>query len=290
MIEEVLVQGRSLPVAPGLRLGPRPRRLEFRFTGLSFSAPERVRFRYRFEGEDKEWIEAGTARSVVFDSLSPGDHEFRVTACNSDGVWNEDGVSLPFTVLHVWWQTWWFKGGAVGGLFLLAGSLWWRIATQRLQRRLEEARRQGALERERARIARDIHDDLGTSLTRIVMLSQPPDEDESPTSPELSRIHETACTLTRALDEVVWAVNPAQVTLEGLIAYVSLFAQEFVTAANLTCRLDLPERVPQVALTAEARHSVYLAAKEAIHNAVRQPRRGRFGSLCVRQQTASRSK
>ncbi len=269
VIEEVVVQGRSLAAESGLRLGPHPRRVEFRFTALSFSAPERVRFRYRLDGAEKEWIDVGTDRTVTFDALLSGDHEFSVTACNGDGVWSERGVSLRFSVVPIWWQTWWFRGGFSSGVFLLAGLIWWRIATRRLQRRLEEAKRQGALERERARIARDIHDELGTSLTRIIMLSQPPDEDEAPASPELSRIHATACDLTRAMDEVVWAVNPRQDTLEGLVAYVSLFAQEFIGAANLGCRLDLPERVPPVPLLAEARHNVFLAAKEAIHNAVR---------------------
>jgi signal transduction histidine kinase len=141
--------------------------------------------------------------------------------------------------------------------------------TRRLRRRLDLARRQGAIDRERARIAQDIHDELGTSLTRIVMLSQPDDEEGGPPHNELSRIHETARDLTRSMDEVVWAVNPRQDTLEGLISYVSLFAQEFLSAANLGCRLDLPARVPASPLSAEVRHNVFLAVKEAINNAVR---------------------
>ncbi len=272
VIEEIVLQGRSLPPESGLRLGPLPRRITFLFTALSFRAPERVRFRYRLEGEDKEWIDAGTDRSVVFDALRPGHHKFRVTACNADGIWNEQGASLAFTVVPIWWQTWWFQGGVTCGAILLAAAILRRVMTRRLRGRLELAQRQGALDRERTRIARDIHDELGTSLTRIIMLSQPDDEESGSSRQELLRIHETARDLTRAMDEVVWAVNPRQDTLEGLVSYVSVFAQEFLNASSLGCRLDLPARVPPLPLSAEVRHSVFLAVKEAINNAVRHAR------------------
>ncbi len=269
VIEDVLVMGQSKGSMSGLEIAPLPRQIKIKFTALSFTAPERVRFRYRLDGEDKEWVDVSTDRSVMFNTLTPGTHTFRVIACNGDGVWNTEGAKLKFTVLPAWWQTFWFKLIAGCLLVSLVVGIGWKVAARRYKRRLEEAKRQGALERERARIARDIHDELGSSLTRIVMLSQPPEDGETPSEHDLANIHKTACNLTQAMDEVVWAVNPRQDTLEGLMSYVTLFAQEYITGAKLDCRLDLPESIPSLPISAEARHNLFLAAKEAIHNAVR---------------------
>jgi len=272
VIENIFVRSQPIGAASGLKIDPLPRQIKFQFTALSFTAPERVRFRYRLDGEDKEWVDVNTDRTVVLNTLSPGEHVFRVIACNSDGVWNTEGASLNFTVLPAWWQTFWFKLIAGSLIISVVVGIGWKVAAHRYNKRLEEVKRQGALERERARIARDIHDELGSSLTRIVMLSQPPDDDGIPSELDLANIHKTACNLTRAMDEVVWAVNPRQDTLEGLMSYVTLFAQEFITSAKLDCRLDLPESIPSLPVAAEARHNLFLAAKEAIHNAVRHAR------------------
>ena len=114
----------------------------------------------------------GQDASSQYSYLPPGDYTFRVMACNNDEVWNEQGASLSFTVLPQVWQTWWFKAAllAAGGGAVAAVAMW--VARRRVRRRLEQLERQRALERERARIARDIHDDLGASLTRISLLSQ----------------------------------------------------------------------------------------------------------------------
>ena len=269
VIEKVLVQNSILPARSELRLGPLPRHIKIIFTALSFTAPERVKFRYRLKGEDKTWIDLGSERSVEFDSLAPRDHEFQVIACNGDGIWNLQGASITLAVIPVWWQTWWFKGLTLGLVFFVTLSIWMQIASLRYQRHLKELKRQGALDQERTRIARDIHDELGSSLTRILMLSQPADDDNQQNPKELTIIHETVRGLTRSMDEVVWAVNPRQDTLEGLVSYICLFAQDFITTANLHCRLDIPEVIPPLPMSAEMRHNVFLACKEAINNAVR---------------------
>ena len=252
-----------------LRLPPGPRQVELEYTGLSFVAPRNVAFKYRLENWDRDWVEAGSRRVAYYGHMPPGDYRFQVLACNNDGIWNEAGVSLALTVLPHFWQTWWFIALALLMALGASGGTAHLLARRKMQRELDRLERARALERERTRIARDIHDELGTSLTRILMLSQPDDVDGTPTSAEMPRIHETARELTRAMDEVVWAVNPRQDTLEGLVSYVSLFAQEFLATASLSCRLDFPDRLPPLPLSAEVRHNVFLAVKEAIHNAAR---------------------
>jgi signal transduction histidine kinase len=238
-------------------------------------APDKVLFKYQLEGLERDWKEAGTKRLVQYNYLRPGDYTFRVMACNNDEVWNREGASLAFTVLPYFWQTWWFEAGALaaGAGAVAAGVLW--VARRRLRRKLEHSQRQHALERERARIARDIHDDLGASLTRITLLSQSarselPSEHRAAT--DLDTIYGTARELTRAMDEIVWAVNPRHDSLDSLVTYVGRFAQNFLSPVGLRCRLDVPMNLPAWTLTAEIRHNLFLAVKEALHNVMKHAR------------------
>jgi signal transduction histidine kinase len=141
-----------------------------------------------------------------------------------------------------------------------------------MRRKMERLEQQRALERERARIAKDIHDDLGASLTRIILLSQSAKADLETTgndTGDLDRIFGTARELTRAMDEIVWAVNPTHDTLDSLAGYLGKFAQDYLRAANIRCRLRVPMQLPPWPLTAEVRHNLFLAVKEALHNVVK---------------------
>ncbi len=273
LLNSLLVDGRSVPIAGAAaarELRPDHARLEFGFSGLSFAAPNKVRFKYLLEGIDRDWIDAGGKRSAFYSRLPAGTYRIRVVACNNDGVWNNDGAVLAFTVAPFFWQTWWFGGvalvTAVTGIAGVARS----FTRRRMQRKIEALQREHEIERERARIAQDIHDDIGASLSRIAMLSQPARSDLA--APEragamLARIYTTAIEVTRSLDEIVWAVDPRHDTLDSLVDYMAKFAQKFLAASGLRCRLDLPVQVPAWPLSAEVRHNLFLAFKEALNNA-----------------------
>lgn len=275
VVESLLVDGKRAPLASGEapeRLRPDHQRIEIRYAGLSYVAPSKVRFKYRLDGLDKDWIDVGAKRSAFYSHLPPGSYRFRVIACNNDGVWNSEGASLAFSVAPFFWQTWWFVGACL--LVALAVVAWSaRYFTRlRMQRRIEDMERRHAVERERARIAQDIHDDVGASLSRIAMLSQPTRSllaEPERAAAVLSGIYNTARNVTRALDEIVWAVNPRHDTLDSLVDYMGKFAQEFLSSANLRCRLDLPVEVPAWPLSAEVRHNLFLAFKEALNNVVK---------------------
>ena len=152
-------------------MGPGRHYLEIHFTGLSFIAPDKVQFKYRMEGVDPGWVEAGNQRLAIYNFIPPGEYRFRVLACNNDGVWNEEGATLALEVRPYFWQTLWFK--ILGGILLVGGSggAIGFYERRKARRKLERVQQQRALERERARIAKDIHDDLGANLTRITLLS-----------------------------------------------------------------------------------------------------------------------
>lgn len=278
LIEEMRVDRRLInlrsmgEVDTPLRIPAGRQQFEIRYTGLSFSAPDKVHFRHRLVGLESQWTEAGTKRVAEYSYLPPNRYRFEVTACNNDGLWNEKGASLDFEVLPFFWQTWWFQTSSATSMAgLLAGGVFW-ISRRRVRHKLERTERQHALERERARIARDIHDDLGASLTRITMLSQSVRAELDSTvaaAEDVDQIYSTARELTRAMDEIVWAVNPRHDTLDSLVTYLGRFAQQFLSSVGVRCRLDVPLYLPPARVTSEVRHNVFLALKEALHNVVK---------------------
>lgn len=255
-----------------LQAGPGRTRLDFRFTALTFTAPEKVRFRTRLEGLDETWRDAGGLRTAAYEAVPPGDYRFHVMAENGDGVWNETGASLAIEVLPHFWETRWFQAGVallVSALAVAVGAL---IMRARMRGRLLRLEAKSAREAERARIAQDLHDDLGASLTEISLLANLAAEERRPAADEddtLPEIAATALTLVSTLDEIVWAANPRQDTLRSLAEYLSSFAAKFLGRAGITLRREVPRDLPEVSLDAERRHSVFLAAREALNNAVK---------------------
>lgn len=256
-----------------LKIPPGYRRLEFQFAALSYRAPENVRFRYRLEGFDSAWVEpGGDQRVVTYSRLPAGHYQFELKACNGDGVWNEVGTRLAFVVTPFWWQTWWFRLTAAALFAFGVGIAVRYVSVRRLRLRVQALERQAALDRERARIARDIHDDLGASLTQMTLLTGLTLRGDS--APEqinthLRQLSSTVRQVTDSLDEIVWAVNPRNDTLPHMVNYLGKFALGFLRTAGVRCSVDLPERPPPHPLSAEARHNLFLVAKEALNNSVR---------------------
>ena len=258
--------------APELRLGPRIQRVEFRFTALSLVAPERNRFKYRLDGLDYNWVEAGSQRVASYPHLPPGRYVFNVVACNNDGVWNMSGASIPFAVQPYFWQTWWFRALAAAALLGGGGWLVRTASVRRLRRKLQRLLEQHAVEKERSRIAQDIHDELGANLTRIALLTEVGQKhrgDPQQVAADLGKISATAREAVRAMDAIVWAVNPRNDSLDHFANYVSQFAEEFFRPTSIRCRLDVPADLPEHPLSTEARHHLFLAVKEALNNVVR---------------------
>ena len=155
-----------------MNLGPGKHRIEFQYTALGFDAPERIRFRYRLQGLDSDWVEAGNRRVAFYSYVPPGNYRFQVVACNADGLWNETGASMGLTVSKFFWQTWWFAGLSALALLVLVSSGVRFLVKRKLQRRLKYLEQERALERERTRIAQDLHDEMGAKLCRISFLSE----------------------------------------------------------------------------------------------------------------------
>jgi signal transduction histidine kinase len=269
----VKLSGKNTPLVQPelemLHIRPGKHRIEFRYTGMSFDAPERVRFRYRLDGLDPDWVEAGTHRSALYSYVPPGHYTFRVIACNSDGPWDEAGAALALTVLPHFWQAWWVIGLGCLAALVLVGSTVRLVEKRKLQHRLKRLEQEGALERERTRIAQDLHDEMGAKLCRISFLSEHARRHElvpAELRHQISSISDASREVLCSLDEIVWAVNPQNDTLEHLVSYIGQYAQEYFQETGIECELHIPTQLPPQPLSSQIRHHLLLAVHEAFTN------------------------
>jgi signal transduction histidine kinase len=254
-----------------LELPPSHQQVAFTFTSPSFATARSVAFKYRLESLDKDWVDVGARRTAYYTHLPPGDYRFHVMACNRDGIWNEEGGSLPLKALPFFWETAWFRVAAVlVACSLLAGAVL-LVSRRRYQQELAKLEQQRLLERERTRIAQDLHDDLGAGLVEISFgseLAQDPNLAVEEAREHTREIGTRAREMVTALDEIVWAVNPKHDNLASLTSYFCQYAQHFLRTTQVKCHLEIAKDLPAAALNAEERHSLFLALKEALSNVV----------------------
>jgi len=274
LIELLAVDGQPATKDPAGRfiLPPAFHRLNVEFTAPTFVAPENVRFRYRLENWDNDWNEGGTRRIATYSRLPAGEYAFSVIACNNAGVWNTNAATMAFSVSPFMWERWPVRLAGLGGFTIGVIALVRYVSFRRLVRRLSRLEHESSLQRERSRIAQDLHDDIGASLNHIALLSELAQKDfEKPLQARehLDHIFRNARKVVRSLDEIVWTVNPKNYTLDVFVAYLCSYAPEYLHAAGLRCRLDVPLEVPAVPLPSEVGHHLYLAVKETLHNIVK---------------------
>lgn len=257
--------------ADTLRLGPGRTRLEFVYHGINFSSPEKVNYRTRLVGLEENWREVGTQRLTTYDFVPPGKYRFEVLAMNGDGLLSQKPAFIDVEVKPHFWETAWFFTQATLSVILVAGGVGWLIARSRLKRRISLLKIRNTRELERARIARDLHDDLGASLTEIALLADLGAEQAagSPYQKQLDELSNKARNLGLTLDEIVWAVSPQEDTLASLLDYLASFATEFLDRAGITLRLNIATGMPDLPIDATVRHSVFLAVREAFNNTVK---------------------
>jgi ligand-binding sensor domain-containing protein/signal transduction histidine kinase len=265
--------------APGVRrltlAAGSARVLEIHYTANSFVQPEKCQFKYQLEGYDPDWRapDPHSGRAVYYTNLRPGNYTFWVNASNNHGVWNLRGAHLAFYLAPHFYETWLFYAICVASLALAGGVVQgWRL---RLQRRILKLEHQVALDGERARIAHDIHDDIGSRLSQLAVLGELANrnlDSRELARPHLDKLRSATDEVFAALDEIVWTANPKQDSLAGLASYLREFAPEFLGPAGIHCRLDFQNPLPDRPLAAQARHHLFLTIKEALNNVVKHAR------------------
>ena len=229
-----------------------------------------MQFRYRLDHLDTDWVQAGTRRFAQYNFLPPGNYRFHVLACNSDEVWNQTGSEVSVNIRPHFYEIWWFRVLAALAVLGAVAGVVRQTATRRLHQKMEQLERRQAVERERARIAKDIHDDLGASLNLIAVLGDLAREEKA--AERIEKMSATARQAVKSLDEIVWAVNPRNDTLSHLVDYICQYANDYLRDAGIRCLLDVPEQPPAQEVPSNVRHNLFLVMKEALQNVVKHAR------------------
>ncbi len=257
-----------------LEVGPGVHRLDIRFSALNYISSERMHFRCRMVGLEEGWRLLGNRREANYQHLPPGTYHFELAAANRDGRWNPDPDVITIHVLPFFWQRSWFRFFVYGGSMLIAVLLALAAADRLHRRKLILAEKQKAVEEERTRIAMDIHDEMGSQMTRISLLCDQfiqafRNQDWTHAPRHLMELDRVSGKLVRSLDEIVWVVRPRNDNLRSLLGYLGKFAGNFMEEAGIECDLDMPLQVPDRIIPGPVRHHVFLCVKEALNNVVK---------------------
>ncbi len=272
LITSFRANGVELAVASGLNVSYDQNHIEIGFVAISFRDQEDVRYQYRMSGVDPDWHPPGKIRAVTYAALPQGDYTFEVRAFDARGVPGATTTSLSFSIVPPFWRTSWFSIVFWITLAVAGGTAIRFIEIRKTRKRLQELEYQQVRDKERLRISRDMHDEVGASLTEIAILSelarrnalQSPDANE-----HMKKIAEKSRAVIDSIGEIIWAINPRNDPLENLVSYLHRYAVEYFKSSSITCRFDMPEQLPTVQLTSESRRNVFLVVKEALHNVVK---------------------
>lgn len=259
VVEAVLVDNVAVPFHGGVRVPPGRESLRFEYTALSLTAPGKVHFRYQLEGYDRAWSEPSTARNTRYPKVPPGRYQFRVVASNNDGVWNETGATVAVTVAAFWWESLWFRVAVVVAVVGILVGLY----------RLRQARRR-EIERLRVRIASDLHDDIGSSLWSITLLSRMLAKHGGLNAEErqdVEEIHRIATQTSNSIRDIIWLINPAFDTVQDWLLRTKDFAGTALRGVEYRMQyegVNLSRKLPF-----DFRHNLFLLFKEALTNIAR---------------------
>ncbi|MDC0325234.1 histidine kinase [bacterium] len=258
--------------------------IEFGYTATTFLAPAKTQFQYRLLGHHDDWIDVGTRRSAYYTNLHPGEYRFEVRAANHRGVWNENGASIQLNIAPHFYDTGIFYTTMILVVVVFIIGLHRLILRYRIN--VAHLEQQVQMNEERMRIAQDIHDEMGASLTEITMLSEladPAYNSPKEVADSVGRIKSRSSSLIQTVDEIVWTTNPRQDTLESVVAYLSHYANEFLHSASAGWQVSvpIPSEIPEISVSSETRHHLFMVTKEALNNCVRHAGASRIELHCT---------
>ncbi|HTF38785.1 MAG TPA: ATP-binding protein, partial [Blastocatellia bacterium] len=272
LISGLRIAGENYDVSPlgqadvvGPELSANQNDLQIDFSSISVGAAASLRYQYKLEGGARDWSASTAQRSITYARLSPGAYRFLVRAVGADGTNSLTPATVSFTILRPIWQRWWFVTIAV--LFAVGGAA--TLYKYRVNRLLE-------LERVRTRIATDLHDDIGASLSRMAILSEvvklQSDGHNEHSTRMLTDISDSARSLVDSMSDIVWSIDPRRDDLQSVVRRVRQFAADVLEAQGIKCDLWVAPELEQVKLKPEQRRHLFLIFKEALANIARHAR------------------
>jgi len=255
-----------------LELSFRKNTFSFDFSTITFHHPAACSFEYKLDNYDEEWIKSGSSRYTRYSHIPPGNYVFNVRVIDASGKISSHIKMIAIQVSKAFWQTTLFK---IATLAIILGIGWliarWYLGIKMRKQKMEFERQQ-LIEKERTRIATDMHDDLGAGLSRIRFLSQSilnKKINDDAISTELKKITSFSDEMSEKMGEIVWALNEKNDTLADLIAYTRSYAVEYLANHSIQCEANTPLHLPGTFITGEMRRNIFLSVKECLHNIVK---------------------
>ena len=246
--------------------------LSFVLAMPSFLDEKQVRFSYLLTGSGRStWSDPSPEASINFINLPPGRYNLRARAQFANGMYPESEISYAFVISPPWWQTWWFRLVAVLCVMLILALVLRGYYQRKLRRQQVLLEKQNAVQKERTRIAHDMHDDLGAGLSTIRFLSEKLRRNifSQVSREDIDKMQSTSNELIDKMNEIIWTMNEKNDSLEDLLLYVRSYAMEYCNDNNLECSIDMPEQVPMHFVSGEMRRNIFLTVKESLHNIVK---------------------
>ena len=237
--------------------------ISFEFSSLDYSDPQDNQYSYILEGLQNEWhITDASARMANYTNLSPGTYIFKIKGSNSDGVWSDNFASIKIVIVGPFWKTWWF----ITLLVILLSAFLYYLSTIRIKNLL-------AIEKLKSKLAADLHDNIGSGLTEISILSEVASRknhnDPKNAGSELNKISDLSRQLVDNMSDIVWVVNPNRDSLHDLIIRLKDSYSELLNSMGISFKAKHLEKLRDIKLPMDVKQNLYLIFKEAINNSIK---------------------
>ena len=268
----VLDKERPMTASNTIHLNYNENFINIKFAALLFHSNELIRYAYKMEGIDNDWVYCNYKRNAPYTNLPPGHYVFSVKAESPEGIWNDTPTLLFIIVAPPFWQTWWFYcAEMIAGIVFVFWVV--RLYTARkLALQKSEFEKLQAVSYERTRIAADMHDELGAGLTSIRMLSEIAGEkikQDNTARSEIEKIERSATSLSENLREIIWTMNTRFDKLDDFIVYMRAYAVEYFDNSEVGFQFYAPAVIPQLPMPGELRRNIFLCIKEALNNIIK---------------------
>ncbi len=270
-VNDTLVTGDTTMFMSRLELPWQRNTLSFTLRALEYTQPLQNLFAYRLAGVDRDWVYTANDK-VRYSNLSPGTYEFQLKVRNNETVWNKEPLVLTVVIHPPFWQTWWFRLllATAGATAIVVAAR--QYARGKVRARTRELEKQHALHMERMRISKDVHDDIGSGLSRISLLSavarRKLHQNEAPET-DINHISALSRELVDNMRDLIWLLNPENTTLDSLAARIREYSADFLDAAGIAVHFQFPPQVPAVPVPRDVQRNVLLTVKEAVNNVVK---------------------
>jgi len=262
--------------ADPIRLRHQQNNIEISFAALDLTQPYNNKYAWKLEPIDRKWIYGLGKHEVNYAGLPPGSYTFKIKGTGSGGAWNSKETSLAFIISPPWWQSWWMTASIILlSIFLLVAILrfyYHRKLKKQLEKQKVILEKQQLLEKERARIAADMHDDLGAGLTKIKYITEhileKTDSGET-IQPELEKLKGFSSELVESMGEIIWAISEKNNLLSNTLYYLRSYAVNYCEENELDCHFELPENFKDGIVSGNIRRNIFLLMKESLHNIVK---------------------